>query len=651
MRRSLTLLLCLALLGCSPRPQPPAAQPTESNPVAQTPPAQLAPPVLPPPTVYPTKAGASPDGRWQTAIEGNKFVVRPTAGGESRVIALEGLNRNLWTPWSTLLYYKENQDVWLEADPATGESKPFWPDYLKPLAGNLAFSADGSRLLYTTPICLFCNQPVYWTQTSYVIDLKSGTRTEVGVDREVQWDGNQLVLDASRVPGLSYYPYWARRQTPIDLPVPAVLNTLGIATPYAEWRVYDAGTPDGSKPLAVYPGGGGILDFPTIVLPDLPDKSRLRLELWAEVYPGVPEKPNWGTPRSEGGRRWLVVMSVEVNGNPKPYAGERALLHQIRMDDALTGWGQQINGPILRTSDGGATWRDVTPAGLAAFFGQSQVKRVDDFGPGGNATVALAHWTVTADNHWSAETGQITVFHTSDGGATWGSSLIETGSRLAAPNGISFSDQAHGYLSAAANSLAGQAVNLLYRTADGGRTWTAVRQVGDGLPGSGAIRFVTPLLGWLARGSDHRLFQTEDGGATWSESPLTSDGLVLRQLPTFLTAAEGYVVVAYGDKVTAYWTEDDGRTWNKRFDLLTESSQLFLVSSSDAYTWKPGQGDVRWTHDGGQTWATPPGDHDAFAQVCFISPREGWALQANGLLAHTADGGATWTPVDAAIVR
>jgi photosystem II stability/assembly factor-like uncharacterized protein len=153
---------------------------------------------------------------------------------------------------------------------------------------------------------------------------------------------------------------------------------------------------------------------------------------------------------------------------------------------------------LLRTQDGGATWRVVSTS-LPELRDLQFVTRERGF-----AAVAEAGCTQAADCN--------TVIRSDDGGATW--------RRVYAAAGpiawLQFVDATHGWIIVSGGALV--------RTTDGGNTWQPLGAAG---PTSG--RFVSPTRGWMVfrtstetttvavLGGPWSIRATDDGGNSWAE--------------------------------------------------------------------------------------------------------------------------------------
>ncbi|HET9729590.1 MAG TPA: hypothetical protein VFR41_09235 [Acidimicrobiia bacterium] len=195
---------------------------------------------------------------------------------------------------------------------------------------------------------------------------------------------------------------------------------------------------------------------------------------------------------------------------------------------------------------------------------------------------------------------------------------------------------------------------VLLHSANGG---LGMRIVSDAAP-LGGVTFSSATDGW---GIGHRLFRTIDGGRTWSEAgaatppPVGGDANLT---PYFRNVAvHGSTVMAEGLIPTGNLgqtffavSHDLGRTWAVHRSNITEAgtlpSYLALTSDRDA---RLAFGDQLWiSADAGSTWAQralPPSQVSALA---FPTNDQGWMLTSNAggtLLYQTTDAGRTWQAV------
>jgi hypothetical protein len=302
-------------------------------------------------------------------------------------------------------------------------------------------------------------------------------------------------------------------------------------------------------------------------------------------------------------------------------------------------------GGIWLTSDGGGTWRAV-PRGVA----RAALSRGSQY---------VDAQFVDRQHGWIA--GSSGVARTTDGGHTWQTSSPGDCAGCGV-EGISFLDASHGFLFAATRRL-----NYLFSTSDGGRTWHLVSTPEIW----GPIQFVSPSVGFaggpgpMIEGPYQgppivTLFRTLDGGKTWSKYLVAgSDSFALLPIGVF---GDSVVLGQNGrnrkgglnlNPGTVWTSGDVGAHWRGRPAPLPEGSGVSSFTVASPGTWGfSAQHDLWLTSDGGARWrdislrGLPK--YDWIRRIVFSSSRVGWALlpvgRAASTLFRTTDGGRHWTP-------
>jgi photosystem II stability/assembly factor-like uncharacterized protein len=163
-------------------------------------------------------------------------------------------------------------------------------------------------------------------------------------------------------------------------------------------------------------------------------------------------------------------------------------LHRV---DAENGWAA---GPasVLRTADGGTHWLLVTPPGCSS--------PTADIGAAA-ALDATNLWFICAQGN---PTGSLTfaVYHTSTGGQRWQSTPLTLAPPTVSVGDLTFADPSQGWLADWQGVATGHHFVALYRTTDGGATWSqAVQTDRAGGLESGALgdgpAFLDDTTGWF----------------------------------------------------------------------------------------------------------------------------------------------------------
>jgi photosystem II stability/assembly factor-like uncharacterized protein len=199
------------------------------------------------------------------------------------------------------------------------------------------------------------------------------------------------------------------------------------------------------------------------------------------------------------------------------------------------------------------------------------------------------------------------------------------------------------------------------RTIDSGTTWTKTAVALDfGLLYLNDIVFADPSRGFIVgsgrKGIGAVIFRTADGGATWTPcdaegAEWSLDGI---QAASFSDGQKGWAVAGWesgaGEGSAILHTEDGGLPWERQYGYETETptgDHLWYRGADfvDAeHGWVVGDGGLLLrTTDRGETWQeleAPAGTN--LRAVDFLDPLEGWVAGMGGYVLHTTDGGDTW---------
>jgi photosystem II stability/assembly factor-like uncharacterized protein len=227
-----------------------------------------------------------------------------------------------------------------------------------------------------------------------------------------------------------------------------------------------------------------------------------------------------------------------------------------------------------------------------------------------------------------------------------------------APNAeIAFADDREGWLSAVgppATQCQSQGMRI-WHTVDAGATWQPLSAsgIGDGQCKSG-LSFVDASHGFIAASDvSHApiVYRTADGGRTWSPSALlsdppgfaTQDGISLRpgQVHGFGTTL---LMTASHTSTYVYRSTDGGATWAYLATVPNQANTVAFVSASrwlqlsvPSQSWE--------TTDAGASWHPYVSDYSQAAPITpaieFGSEQVGYATVRGGIKL-TQDGGAHW---------
>jgi photosystem II stability/assembly factor-like uncharacterized protein len=298
------------------------------------------------------------------------------------------------------------------------------------------------------------------------------------------------------------------------------------------------------------------------------------------------------------------------------------------VDDRVV-WVSGTRGTVLRTTDGGSSW-DVDSIPGAATMDLRAIHARSE---------GVAHVAATAGRIW----------RTTDGGRSW-SLRYQAADTTMFLDAIVFADDRSGL--ALGDPMEGRFVILVTR--DGGDTWSEAPVSSRPVAAEGEAAFAasgTSLVfagarhAWLGTGgSAARVFRSADGGVTWSvaESAIPpragSGGVFSVAFPDSL-----HGVVVGGDyerpdsaRGTAAFTVDGGATWqaSRSFPRGYRSGVAMQRRRDELIALAVGTTGSDLSRDGGRSWS--PLDGTPFNAVQFAPSGVAFAVGGRGRVARLA---------------
>ena len=322
------------------------------------------------------------------------------------------------------------------------------------------------------------------------------------------------------------------------------------------------------------------------------------------------------------------------SGEPHWVTTSTGSTQQFRGLDAVDGdtaWVGGSNGQVLRTTDGGASWEDVSPDGTAGLLFRD-VEAIDD-----------RHASVMAIGEGEASR----IYTTLDGGESWTLAFVNDDPRAfydcmafwpGGRSGIGMSDPVDGKF-------------RIIRTDDGGLTWRVLDDAGmpDAVPGEFGFAASGTCLetaggrdAWLASGGGaSRIFHSTDGGYTWSVTvstiPATAAGgvfsLDFRNPRQGIAVGGDFLAPDNGVDASAF-SRDGGANWANGGDLTGYRSGVSWVTGAPATAVAVGPTGSDITYDGGASWA--PFDTTNLDAVVCTHDGACWASGRAGTVATLA---------------
>lgn len=283
---------------------------------------------------------------------------------------------------------------------------------------------------------------------------------------------------------------------------------------------------------------------------------------------------NWFTiPKIKDG--YSIKMTEEKLGytthEPSTYeiipSGTTKNLYSVEFGDSLTGYAAGGGGTILKTSNGGISWNELSSGTTVALRGISAVLPAIAYACGDNGTI----------------------LKTTNGGSTWTSQSSGTNIQL---NSLYFIDEQNGF------AVGGDVVNnstrgIVLKTTNGGVTWTQYSSQ-QNLPLLYSVFMRTASIG-IAVGQNSvngvansmNILRTFNGGISWevvnSGSSSTffdvcfMDSATARYKEPLREKGYGWIC---GENGAILETTDAGQTWKQKNSKTSEN--LFCIVNANA---------------------------------------------------------------------
>ena len=249
----------------------------------------------------------------------------------------------------------------------------------------------------------------------------------------------------------------------------------------------------------------------------------------------------------DGGRSWRRVMGPDEGGTG-PLAG-------VVFADPQNGWVRNtFTTDVRRTTDGGKTWKQVKSPNEGSVYA-----------PSGFSAHAVAGGRYFWMNFSGAAGGNALYTTTGDGkwDKLWDATPYLGGDGV----DLAFPDATHGWMSS--RSTGTHARFYVGRSTDGGKTWEQ-REMKDKVSGNSTVlHAVDKDHGWFSTAANYHVHATEDGGKTWTAYDLGNASASGIRRIQFLGPKLGHVLCIGVNQWQVRQTDDGGKTWSGLGDIRT----------------------------------------------------------------------------------
>ena len=288
----------------------------------------------------------------------------------------------------------------------------------------------------------------------------------------------------------------------------AISNNIG-----ETWRI--------CKPYSFStPSGIGSINFYSVDI--TPDNSVKMIGLYGIVADSASGAPGWD-------------LTTYKNLRYSPVDAQNLLAAAcLDANNILVGG---LNGQVYKSTDGGNSWID---------------KSIPEFMPPAYLGTHIIDMKYVASNAAYMICSNGYAYRSLDGGNDWPDLYaFNSGKAL---NGLDFTDANTGWICA---SLGSANSGSVYRTTNGGLSWTMQNGSFTGANNLLGIDFINNTTGWVVGGTAAKIFKTTDGGVNWVSQTAPSTVTGLLYTVSFANTDTGFAAGASGKIIRTF---DGGNT-------------------------------------------------------------------------------------------
>ena len=346
--------------------------------------------------------------------------------------------------------------------------------------------------------------------------------------------------------------------------------------------------------------------------------------------------------------------------NIGPFRGGRSVAAVGLPSQPLTYFAGYTGGGLWRTDDAGNSWRNISDG----YFKTGSVGAIAVAPNDENVIyVGMGEHAIRGQSSTYGDG----MYKSTDQGRTWTHIGLATSRQISAVR-VHPSNPDVVYVAVQGDRWKGTSDRGIYRTTDGGRTWTQLLKGENAFSGASDLSMdaTNPRIlyaamwdhqrtPWKVRsgGAGSGIWKSVDGGDTWKRAQEGLPALV-GKIGVAVSPANPDRVYAIGEAENGglFRSDDAGKTWRQMSgDRLIQTRSWYYMN----ITADPKNADVVWVMnapalksiDGGRTFASVPATHGDNHQLWINPTNPNYLINANdGGASISLDGGKSWSTQD-----